>query len=221
MDLLNAAVQDANVLFKAAGKYLASDGADGLDPDLVAGLETALKEALALDTAQRNALRAVGALTAAQDKAMAKALALIRKARTAAKARYGGDKTSLKDFRVGEERALTVKGMITDLAYFKSVASKRLGDLSKFGFRAADLAAFDAVAAELERTDTEQELAKKAQKNATAARNDAYHALVLAARQLRLSAKAVFADRSDVLRELSPIKRAKKGKPKNAGGAGL
>jgi hypothetical protein len=161
--------------------------------------------------------------TGDQDKAMAAALLFIRKLQAAAKARYKtGDGPMMREFRVGAKPSQTVKGMTTDLSYLKGVAEKRAGDLTKFGFKPADIAALGQAANDLAQADLSQELAKKAQVNATEARNQAVKDLKQAMQQVRNSAKSVFAGRKDVLREFETITRARSvRKPKEpSAGAG-
>jgi hypothetical protein len=213
MEKLESTVQDARALLKTAQKYAATDERDGIDPDLAAALATAIERAVAADTTQQNSLRDVGRFTEAQDKAMARAKLLIGKQRNAAKGRYGvQDKQMMKEFHVGAAPAVTVKGMVVELAYMKSVAEKRVGDLTKHGFKAADMAALDAAAEELKQADASQELAKKAQKNATQARNDAVKDLQQAIQKVRSTAKSVFAGQKSILVEFESIKRAKPAK---------
>ncbi|MBN2351085.1 MAG: hypothetical protein JXD23_00845, partial [Spirochaetales bacterium] len=82
-----------------------------------------------------------------------------------------------------------VKAMAVELAYMKSVAEKRIGDLTKHGFKAADMAALDTAAEELKHADSSQELAKKAQKAATQARNDAVKDLQQTIQKVRSTAR--------------------------------
>jgi hypothetical protein len=165
---------------------------------------------IAADTTQQNSLRTVGHWTEAQDKAMAKAKLLIVKQRNAAKGRYGSrDKRMMQEFHVGASPALTVKAMAVELAYMKSVAEKRIGDLTRHGFKASDMAALDTAAEELKHADSSQELSKKAQKAATEARNDAVKELQQAMQKTRSTAKSVFAGQKNILVEFESIKRAK------------
>ncbi|MBN2353539.1 MAG: hypothetical protein JXD23_13280, partial [Spirochaetales bacterium] len=73
MERLESTVQDARALLKSAQKYAETEERDGIDPDLVSALATAIERAIAADTTQQNSLRTVGHWTEAQDKAMAKA----------------------------------------------------------------------------------------------------------------------------------------------------
>jgi hypothetical protein len=210
MQKLDSKVQDARALLKTARKYEAGEVGDGIDAGLVTQLAGAIEQAVASDTTQRNSFRDVGRLTDAQDKAMANARLFIRKAQNAAKGCYGSkDALMMKEFRVGAKPSNAVKVMVTDLAYLKGVAEKRVGDLAKFGFKAADLSTLATAAAELERIDALQELSKKYQKNATQQRDDAVKNLMVTMQKVRSTAKSVFIGQKDVLTEFESVLRAK------------
>ncbi len=108
-----------------------------------------------------------------------------------------------------------MKAALGDLAYLRDTAGKRIGDLAATGFRAADLAAVDSALRTLEATDVSQELAKKTQKQATAARDEAYKALLQAAGNVRNAAKSVFIGQRAVLVEFESTVRAKPKKAKS------
>jgi hypothetical protein len=217
MEKLDATVQDARALLKAAQKYEAKPDCDGIDCDLAALLSGAIERAVAADTTQQNSIRDVSRYTDAQNKAMEKARVLIGKARNAAKGRYTiKDEQMMREFHVGAKQAATVKGMLNDIEYMKGVAAKWVGDLTRHGFKAGDLAALGQTGADLAQIDASQEMAKIAQVNATEARNNAVKALLQAIQKVRDTAKSVFAGRKDVLREFATIKRAKSSKPKES-----
>jgi hypothetical protein len=200
---LNAAVQDAKTLLAAAQKHCGGSGADGIDGALTGTLAIAL--VTAGDNAQRNAIRTVSRLTAEQDSMMDMALAFFRKAQNAAKGCYGeDDKQMMKEFRVGKLAAQTVKAMSADLAYMKAAVAAHKAELAKYGLKDSDLTALGNVAADLEKKDAEQELAKKAQKNAT-------RALKQTMQKIRNTAKSVFAGNKQVLTEFEPIAKGRSG----------
>jgi hypothetical protein len=210
MEKLNSMVQDARALLKSAQKYAPTDDRDGIDPDLTAALATAIEKAVAADTTQQNSIRDVSRFTAAQNEALDEAHGIIAKQRNAAKGRYTTkDEQMMKEFHVGAPKAQSVKALLTELAYMKGVAEKRVGDLTKHGFKAAHLAALDAAAEKLKQTDASQELAKKAQKAATMARDAAVGELQRMIQKVRSTAKSVFAGQKPILLEFETITRAK------------
>jgi hypothetical protein len=164
----------------------------------------------------------VNRYTDAQDRAEARAHTLIAKERDAARGRFGRqDEQMMREFAVGKPRPTSVKELATLLAYMKKAAEKYAGDLAKNGFKGADLSALTAVASELETADVSQELAKKAQKNATQARNDAVCVLRQTMQKVRSTAKSVFAGRRDVLTEFESTVRAKASRAKEPAAAGM
>jgi ElaB/YqjD/DUF883 family membrane-anchored ribosome-binding protein len=218
MEKLDAVIQDAKALLKSARSHAAGDDTPGIGAGLIDNLTAAIERAAAADLTQRNAMRGTGRLTETQDKALKAARDQIRKVRYAGKACYKrAEKQALKEFRVGRDLPTTVKGALGDLAYLRSVAEKRIGDLKEAGFRAADLAAVDSAHRVLEAADVSQELAKKTQKEATRARDDSYRGLKEAARQVRNAAKSVFIGQRAVLVEFESTVRAKpaRGKAKS------
>ena len=63
----------------------------------------------------------------------------------------------LKEFHIGGKSVTTVKGMLTELAYFKEKVSKRLEDLTNSGIKDADIAEIDDCMTSLTSVDTDQE----------------------------------------------------------------
>jgi hypothetical protein len=222
MEKLEATVQDARALLKAAKKYEARPDCDGIDCELAALLSGAIERAVASETAQQNAIRDVSRYTDAQNKAMEKAKVLIGKARNAARGRYTTkNEQMMREFHVGAKPTKTVKGMLIEIDYMKTTAEKWVGELTKHGFKAGDLAALGQTGVDLGQIDASQEMAKKTQVNSTESRNNAVKSLLEAIQQVRDTAKSVYAGKKDVLREFSTIKRAKSSKPKKpSAGAG-
>lgn len=206
MEQVDVVIQDANVLLAVAKKHAAGDSADGIDADAIQGLSDAHDNLLDKNTAQQKAVKAVNTLTEAQDTTLAAGLTLIRKVQNAGKSVYGeSNKPMMKVLDVGGDAPTSVKKMTTKLAYMKDVATNKLAELKKGGVKEGDITQFDTVAASLAENDTAQEKAKKVQKAATLARDEALDVLKKAVRKVRNNAKSVFANNPSVLIEFEPV----------------
>lgn len=201
-------VQESNSLLGLMEKYNAPLDEAGFGEPERNGFTLAIAEALAKDTAQKNAVEFVRQKTVAQNDALAAALQQIRASQNAARAAFGeGNTTRMKEFHVGKERLNTSSTLITELAYQKDVAVKYQTELTKNGLSVADIAAFDTFALGLTQADKEQENAKKAQVSSTAARDKAVDALDKLIKKVRNIVKVKFRSDPDVQKEFSSITR--------------
>jgi hypothetical protein len=206
MEEFDYTVQDAKVELATAQKHTAGTSGSGINPDFVTELENGIADAAAKGKAQEEAVKAVGALTEKQNGTLTRALALRTKLQNAAKASYGEENIQvMKEFHVALDLGTAVKAVSTELTYLGGVAEKHQADLLKAGFTAADVAAFKTLSAELDANDTAQELAKKAQINATASRNSSMKALQKSMKKVRNNAKVVFENDDAILLEFEAI----------------
>jgi hypothetical protein len=206
MEEFDYTLQDAKVELATAQKHIAGTSGSGINPDFITELENGIADATAKGKAQEDAIKAVGALTVKQNGSLTSALSLRAKLQNAAKAVYGTDDVQImKEFHVGNDMGIAVKIVSTELTYLGGVAEKRQADLLKAGFTAADVASFAAFSAQLDANDTAQELAKKSQINATAARNASIKALQKSMKKVRNNARVVFGDDDAILLEFEPI----------------
>ncbi len=206
MEKLDATVQEGNVLLGTSTKYAAGASGDGISAEDIQSLTTTIADATTKDTMQKTAMQTVADLTAQQNKGMERGLAHIRKTQNAAKAAFGeNDRQRMKEFHVGGNSLTTVKAMVTELSYMKSTAATNKTELAKSGFKDADLTEFDTITQALSDVDVKQENAKKVQKNATTARDEAMNGLRGVMKKIRNTAKVIFAGRKDVLVEFEPI----------------
>lgn len=205
---IDVIIQEANALLGLIVKYFTQLVEAGFGETEKNGFELAIADLLAKDTAQKNALENVRQKTEAQNDAMVAALEHFRASQNAAKAAFGEDnKTKMKEFHVGNVKINTVKGMITELAYMKTVAVKYQTELTKNGFAADDIAEFDTLSQNLTNADKEQEIAKKAQVTATAGRDKSADALDKLIKKVRNIVKVKFRKEPEILNEFSSITR--------------
>lgn len=216
MERLDFTVQSAKALLGVCKKYLKTDANEGISQDDIDLLQTRVDDASMKDTAQKKAVETLGNLTNLQNGIMEKGFGLIRKTQSAAKAAYGEDnKPKMKEFHVGGDSLRTVKAMMSELKYMKSVATDHKDDLAKSGLKDSDIANFDVISAELSDSDTQQENAKKIQKRSTKERDDSLDVLQKAMRRIRNVAKSVFADQAAVLIEFEPVAEGRSAAKKN------
>ncbi|MBU4445655.1 MAG: hypothetical protein L6422_09560 [Candidatus Marinimicrobia bacterium] len=95
--------------------------------------------------------------TVEQNEQLKRARACIRKIKTAAKDAFYGNSEMLKEFHIGGKSVTTVKGMLTELAYFKEKVSRRLEDLTNSGIKDDDITEIDDCMSSLTSVDTDQE----------------------------------------------------------------
>lgn len=213
MEKVDFSIEQGNATLTASKKYTANGTSDGISPDDVQKLQTDLDDASAKDTAQKKAVEFVLNQTDLQAKTMAKLVALIRKAQNAAKGVYGeDDKARMSEFHVGGKNQLeTVKSVLSEAKYMKSVTMDHKGDLAVHGFKDADIASFDTLASELTTNNANQKDALKVQKGSTADRDASMKTLQKTIRKIRKSAKAIFADKPSILIEFEPVAQGRHG----------
>jgi hypothetical protein len=207
--VVNEILQDANVLGKTVAKY-ATEMAD-------AGVTATMVESTAGDLAEKDkqqklAVDLVAKKTALQNQIMQDGMDAINKIQNAAKSAFGKNKTITKEFHIGIDKPVTVKGMMRELAYIKDTATTYVDDLKKNGIKDADIAVLDTIADGLKEADADQEQAKKLQVNATADRDKALQVLKDLMTKIRNNAKVVFAKNDNVLNEFSSILNTKSSK---------
>jgi hypothetical protein len=213
MEALNEIVQDAKSLEATAKSHAASETEEGINLEDTQGLTAAIADTQAKNKAQQDAMQTVSDLTDAQNKTMTRGMALIRKVQSAAKGEYGEEnKQVMKEFHIGNQSIMTVKGMMSELKYMKGVAEKRFADLKKAGLKQSDIDNFDTIIAELDDRDSRQENAKKKQKSATQVRDESMDALRKTMKKIRNMAKVIFAEKPETLLEFEPIAIKRSGK---------
>jgi hypothetical protein len=206
MEQMDVALQDARVVEKIAESHAAGDNTDGIAAGKITKLKNAIADAEQKDTAQKKAIQSLSDMTAQQNAKIAEGADLISTAQKAAKAAFGAkDAQKMKEFHIGMDVPKTVKGLTSELKYFRSITTKYAAELAPEGFKDTQSTALDALITDLPDTDVEQEKAKKAQVNATAARDEALAALKEAVRSVRKSAEAIFRKQPDVLKEFARI----------------
>ena len=213
MEKLDFTVQAGKTLLSTSTKYVKTDTADGINQVDITALQSAIDDAVSKDTAQKKAMESVANFTDVQNKYMEAALGLIRKTQSAAKAAYGEDnKPKMKEFHVGGNGIRTVKAMLSELKYMKSVATECKDDLTKSGLKDSDIANFDTISTSLSDSDMQQENSKKVQKRSTKDRDDSMTSLQKTMRRIRHIAKSVFSDQPSVLIEFEPISEGRGGR---------
>ncbi|MBI1804081.1 MAG: hypothetical protein HY033_05000 [Ignavibacteriae bacterium] len=202
---IDAVLEDARVLDGVARKHAADLVNAGVTSDELAGLEALINTASEKDTQQKQSQNTTHAKTQAQNDAMARSAACIRKLQTAAKAVFLKDKSKLKEFHIGAKPPATVKAMSTELAYMKEIGEKYKVELAARGIKDADIASLDTCANDLTTANVEQENTRRLQVTATNVRDKAIRDLKDAMYRLRKSAEIQFGSNSDVLNEFRTI----------------
>jgi hypothetical protein len=206
MEIFDYTVQDAKVLSLTSKSHTAGEPGSGIDPDYIIALDACIADAVFKGKAQEEAIKSVGALTEKQNLVIADALKLRTKLQNAGRTSYGDDnKQKMKELHVGYDVGSAVKTVSTELTYLAGVALRLQADLLKPGFKPADTAMFATLSTQLDANDGEQETAKKAQVNATAARNTSLKALQKTMKVIRGNAKVVFQNNEDILLQFEPI----------------
>ena len=198
-------VQEANVLHGKALKYATELAGVGVTSEEITSLVTAREELFSKDTQQREKINDKREKTTLQNNAVKIAGVTIRKVRDIAKLVYRNDPTVRAEFHIGNRLASTVSGMLTELAYLKELATRRLTDLQTRGLAQADIDALDAHKAAIEEADRVQEMAKREKVSATLTRDDSLKALKDVMFNIRKSAKICFAGNPAVLQEFREI----------------
>jgi pullulanase/glycogen debranching enzyme len=200
--VVNEILQDANLLEKTVAKYATEMADAGVSASMVEGAASDLAEK---DKKKKQAVDLVAEKTALQNQIMLQGMDAINKIQSGAKSAFGKNKTITKEFHIGVDKPVTVKGMMRELVYIKDTATTYLTDLKKNGIKDADIAALDTIATDLKEADADQEQAKKLQVNATADRDSSLQVLKDLMTKIRNNAKVVFAKNENVLNEFSSI----------------
>jgi len=198
-------VQEANVLHGKALKYAAELTAVGVTAEEIASLETARDDLITKDTQQREKANDLREKTTLQNNAIKNARVVIRKIRDVAKLVYRSDDTARSGFHIGNRMPSSVSEMLTELAYLKKLATRRISDLQTRGLSQADIDALDTHKAAIEEADQVQEMAKREKVSATQIRDESLRALKDIMFNIRKSAKICFADNPTVLQEFRQI----------------
>ena len=195
-------IQDSVSLRAMMEKYKADFG-----EDRIAAFNNVLNDALKKDTAQKNAFATMQIKTQEQDAAMERAHTAVTQIQSAAKAVFGRDHARLKEFRVGESRAKSVKDLITTLEYFTTICQKYNSELLGGGLTEDSLANASKVYGDLVAADATQENSKKLRSIATAVRDEAESVLREEVFKMRKFAAARFANDKAKLGEFTSILR--------------
>lgn len=198
-------VQDGNVLLEVVRKYQSELAEAGVTDEFISDFEGKIRAVVEKDTAQREAGNFIRQKTVEQNEQLKRAHACSRKIKTAAKDAFYGNSEMFKEFHIGGKSVTTVKGMLTELAYFKEKVSKRLVDLTNSGIKDADIAEIDDCMTSITSDDTDQENAKRLRTTATNERKAALKALNKIMFRVRKKADIRFADDADKRNEFRTI----------------
>lgn len=198
-------IQDGNVLLEVVRKYQKELAEVGVDADFISDFEAKINAVIEKDTAQREAGNYIRQKTVEQNQQLQRARNCIRKIKTAAKDVYYGNQDTLKEFHIGGKSVTTVKGTLTELAYFKEKVSSRLSDLAASGISEADITELDACRSTLSDVDSDQENGKRLRTTATNERKAALKALAEVMYRVRKKAEIRFAGNKNILNEFRTI----------------
>jgi len=198
-------VQDGNVLLRVVRKYKSELAEVGVTDEFISDFEGKIHAVVEKDTAQREAVNFIMQKTDEQNEQLKRARACIRKIKTAAKDAFYGNSRLSKEFHIGGRSITTVKGMLTELAYFKKKVSKRLEDLTNSGIKDTDIAEIDDCMSSLTSVDTDQENGKRLRTTATNERRTALEALNKIMFRVRKKAEIRFTGDVNILNEFRTI----------------
>ena len=157
-------IQDANVRLTTARKYQTELATAGTTAEYITLFETKIGELRAHDTAFNEAKNRKLELTDSQKTQIKASQDVIKKFKAAAQIAFYGEKTVLKEFRIGLLIPGTVKQLSSELPYLKEVAGRYAERLQAGGITATDITMLETSANELVAIDKEQEGSKNAQK---------------------------------------------------------
>ena len=198
-------VQDGNVLLGVVRKYKNELAEVGVTDELISDFEGRIEAVVEKDTAQREARNFIRQKTVEQNEQLQRSRACIRKMKTAAKDAFYGNSEILKEFHIGTQSFTTVKGMLTELAYFKEKVSQRLEDLTNSGINESDVTEIDDCMSSLTSVDTDQENGKRVRTTATNERKEALKALNKIMFRIRKKAEIRFTGDENILNEFRTI----------------
>ena len=124
----------------------------------------------------------------------------------AAKSAFEGDKTTLKEFRMGVAKPKSEEGWVTFLDYMTGPVQKHRDDLIANGLTPDDIANVSTVYANLVAAIAVQKNAAKVRNAATKSRDAAVSALSTKITATRNFAKVALKDDKGALEEIKPIK---------------
>ena len=172
-------------------------------------LRAAIDDLVKKNSAQVSAQTVMEQRTKEQDDAMRAAQEIVSQVQNAARSEFEGDRTKLKEFKIGTARPTAVKGMITLLDYFTGLVQKYSDVMLANGMTQDDLAAVSTVYARLVTADAVQENAKRLRNAATKTRDTALVSLKRTIGATRSYAKVVFKNDKAALEEFKSISRAR------------
>ena len=216
MEELNYETEDGSGLLGTCKKHPATDTTPGISAESTQGLTTDLSDATGENTTQQKAVTYLKDCTAAQNNIMAKCIALVGSFRDAVHSEYEDNEAMKKKFHIGSKIPTSVSGMKSELKYLSGTVGDYKDTLKKHGIKDEDFTNLDGFCEELDAADTEQENAKKLQKEATKARDLAMKKLIRTKQSIRHDAKIIFKDQPLVLIEfekMPPPPRGRKANP--------
>ena len=205
-------VQDSEALLQVVNANRDAMNAKGFTEASYNSFVEAKENLQVKELAQQKSIRFVSDMTAEQNAVINHVTDLIKMIRNAARSAYGNDERNLKLFKVGEAVPISVKKLRPMCEYTISLVLEKSEMLLQNGLTQNDTDDLNTSYGKLVAVDANQENAKKLQKAATQARNEAADKLKDKMFRIRNFAKVCFANNKEVLLQFKPIVHGTGGK---------
>jgi hypothetical protein len=206
---INYTIADGTNLSKKVDEKLPLLKAEGFDEENNVKLKTGITALTAAEKTQSGAVNATDNKIAAKETIVAKAIALIKRLRDAARASYQDNSPKLKQYKIDDPISMGVNSLCSFCEYLGQIAEAEISVLSRNGFNQSDLTELLAIAEQIRNAASDRRSAIKEQKAATIIRNDAAEVVEKLCKKIRRFVKARFSDKPEILVLFEPITKGR------------